>query len=236
VTRTYTFELRNGSTKSRAPSKPALDLKPRLVEGIMLAFAASKSLRLRRLSLVGGCATFTALICLGPLQGRPAAIQKSDSTSSDHFRLTGRARLAVERAVAGARRRLTNQGCQAVLNDFVDGDKRRLTEPLARTGRSAAEYLDDLYFVEGNVSAACLKNRTRLAFTASGSRVIYMCDSRFVPYAMRNATGADMIIIHELLHALGLGENPPTSADITDHVRARCGDGHDGPETDQCPT
>jgi hypothetical protein len=131
-------------------------LKPRLVDGIVLVFATSKSLRLRRRSLVGGCATFTALICLGPLQGRPAAIQK---TSSDHFRLTGRARLAVERAVAGARRRLRNPGCQAVLNDFVDGDQRRLTERLARTGRRAAEYLDDLYFVEGNVSPVCLKNR-----------------------------------------------------------------------------
>jgi len=142
----------------------------------------------------------------------------------------------VERAVAGARRKLTNPGCQAVLNDFVDGGKHRLTERLASTGRSAAEYLDDLYFVEGNVSAACLKNRTRLAFTAVGGRVIYMCDSRFVPYASRNATGAEMIVIHELLHALGLGENPPTSADITDRVSARCGDGHDGSETDRCPT
>jgi hypothetical protein len=142
----------------------------------------------------------------------------------------------VERAVAGARRRLTNPGCQAVLNDFVDGDKHKLTERVTSTGRRAAEYLDDLYFVEGNVSAACLKDRTRLAFTSPGSRVIYMCDSRFVPYASRNATGADLLVIHEFLHALGLGENPPTSVDITDRVRARCGDGHDGPKTDLCPT
>jgi len=30
-------------------------------------------------------------------------------------------------------------------------------------------------------------------------------------------------MIHEALHTLGLGENPPTSAEITERVLARCG-------------
>jgi hypothetical protein len=32
-----------------------------------------------------------------------------------------------------------------------------------------------------------------------------------------------MIVIHELLHALGLGENPPLSVEITGQVMRRCG-------------
>jgi len=35
---------------------------------------------------------------------------------------------------------------------------------------------------------------------------------------------AEMILIHELLHTLGLGENPPTSLEITARVTERCGD------------
>jgi hypothetical protein len=32
-------------------------------------------------------------------------------------------------------------------------------------------------------------------------------------------------VIHEVLHSLGLGENPPSSDHITERVRARCGQG-----------
>jgi hypothetical protein len=34
---------------------------------------------------------------------------------------------------------------------------------------------------------------------------------------------AEAALIHEMLHTLGLGENPPRSRDITARVRARCG-------------
>ena len=34
---------------------------------------------------------------------------------------------------------------------------------------------------------------------------------------------AEIIVLHEALHTLGLGENPPLSAVITDRVAARCG-------------
>ena len=32
------------------------------------------------------------------------------------------------------------------------------------------------------------------------------------------------IVLHEFLHTLGLGENPPTSRAITERVAVRCGD------------
>jgi len=36
-------------------------------------------------------------------------------------------------------------------------------------------------------------------------------------------TVAEAVIIHETLHSLGLGENPPTSDEITRRVFSRCG-------------
>jgi hypothetical protein len=41
-------------------------------------------------------------------------------------------------------------------------------------------------------------------------------------FAERSRAAADAAIIHELLHSLGLGEDPPTSKQITDTVLARC--------------
>jgi hypothetical protein len=33
----------------------------------------------------------------------------------------------------------------------------------------------------------------------------------------------EILLIHEFLHTLGLGENPPTSDAITQRVAVRCG-------------
>ena len=35
-------------------------------------------------------------------------------------------------------------------------------------------------------------------------------------------TWAEVVVIHEALHTLGLGENPPSSAEISIRVAARC--------------
>ena len=39
---------------------------------------------------------------------------------------------------------------------------------------------------------------------------------------MKNPTLAEAMVIHEMLHTLGLGENPPTTFEITDRVLSRC--------------
>ena len=148
--------------------------------------------------------------------------QTTESTSSSHFRLRRQARISVQSAVDGARRRLTRPSCQNLFTDFVDRHGDTLATILAASGQTAEKHLDNLYFVEANTLPQCSGNR--MAFTTPGRRVIYICGARFVPYFARNNTGAEILIIHELLHSLGLGENPPTSADITDRVIARCGD------------
>ena len=50
----------------------------------------------------------------------------------------------------------------------------------------------------------------------------YVNDHRFMGSVLV-AKGGEILLIHELLHSLGLGENPPTSAQITNTVMARCG-------------
>ena len=39
---------------------------------------------------------------------------------------------------------------------------------------------------------------------------------------MHDLLTSEVVIIHELLHALGLGENPPTESGITHQIFARC--------------
>jgi hypothetical protein len=53
--------------------------------------------------------------------------------------------------------------------------------------------------------------------------LIRVCGNRFTWSFSQNSTATEIVVIHEFLHALGLGENPPTSAAITERVTLRCG-------------
>ena len=63
-----------------------------------------------------------------------------------------------------------------------------------------------------------------LAFTSVGSDTVFVCARSFVRVAQRDPALAEMVLIHEALHTLGLGENPPTSGEITARIEERCGD------------
>jgi hypothetical protein len=63
-----------------------------------------------------------------------------------------------------------------------------------------------------------------LAFTEVGSQVIRVCGGQFRDRFLRQRSNTEIIIIHEFLHTLGLGENPPSSQAITRQVALRCGD------------
>jgi hypothetical protein len=128
----------------------------------------------------------------------------------------------MERVMAGARRRLAEPECQALFTDFADRNGRTLAAVLQASGWTPVEYLDLLVFVDANISADCRGARIRIAVTAPGSRVIHVCSRRFVAYFMQDTSAGEILLIHELLHTLGLGENPPSSDEITDRVNARC--------------
>ena len=135
--------------------------------------------------------------------------------------IAGQERFAIERAVAGAARRLADPGCQRVLDDFADGSGRTLADALAELGKTPVEFFNDLYFVDDRETPCCLTRGT-LAFTAPGHRVIRVCGRRFAAVSLSRSTYGDAIMIHEMLHALGLNENPPRSSEITARVLSRC--------------
>src|SRR5262249_35531304 len=67
----------------------------------------------------------------------------------------------------------------------------------------------------------CRADDVTALFTVPNSRVVYVCAARFVDrFAVKTADG-ELLMIHELLHTLGLGENPPKSSEITAVVRRR---------------
>jgi hypothetical protein len=53
--------------------------------------------------------------------------------------------------------------------------------------------------------------------------VVYICPG-FAAFDRRYPDEAEATLIHEALHSLGLGENPPSSRHIQARVRARCPD------------
>ena len=131
-------------------------------------------------------------------------------------------RFAVQGTVDGAAARLSRPSCQDVLADFADESGQSLRTRLLARGNSPAEAFSALRFVDSHSAPQCSAGTT-LAFTQTGSRVIHVCGKQFVKRSMRNRMTAEVIMIHEFLHTLGLGENPPTSEAITAQVVLRCG-------------
>src|SRR5262245_4622886 len=131
-------------------------------------------------------------------------------------------RFAVRGAVEGAAARLSRPSCQAVLADFADESGGNLLTPLVASGRSPADAFATLQFVDHDTAPQCATGKT-LAFTQTGSQLIHVCGREFAKRSRRNRKTAEIIVIHEFLHTLGLGENPPTSQAITAQVTLRCG-------------
>jgi hypothetical protein len=132
-------------------------------------------------------------------------------------------RYVVARAIDGAKRLLEAPRCQGLLDEFSDATGATLRTALNRDNVTPAEFLVRLRYVDGNESPQCQRADSLAAFTIPGNRVIFICGLTFDVQLREKMRAAQMIIIHEMLHAAGLGENPPTSRDITARVTKRCG-------------
>jgi hypothetical protein len=131
---------------------------------------------------------------------------------------------AVQRALLSARRRLGDASCRRVLSDFDSAVERRsLGDVLESRGRTAEGHLDSLVFKDGSGRPRCARPEI-LAFTSVGSGTVFVCARSFVRVAAQDPALAEIVLIHEALHTLGLGENPPTSVEITARIQERCGD------------
>ncbi|SRR6266446_1441994 len=128
---------------------------------------------------------------------------------------------AVERARAGAARKLQEPECQKVFEDFRDREGRPLRQSLEKWGVSAAEYVQMIPFLDGSSHRLCLWSKVELV-SSPGTPRVYVC-GRFATTQVREPGLAEAMVIHEMLHTLGLGENPPTSVEITQRVKGRCG-------------
>jgi hypothetical protein len=127
----------------------------------------------------------------------------------------------VRAAIRGASLRLERPECGRIVSDFTDASGRNLQENLEALGQTPAGYLGLIVFVDGLGQARCVGEQV-LALTTPGSRVIHICP-QFGGQQRRDPALAETVIIHEALHSLGLGENPPSSLEITRRVRDRCG-------------
>ena len=128
---------------------------------------------------------------------------------------------AVARLLGSAARQLDHPECQGLLDEFADASGRPLRVALEASGLPAAEYLEFAVFFYDAPSRLC--GTSNLAITAPGSHAVFVCGERFVRQASRNSRHAEAALIHEALHSLGLGENPPSSDYISERVLARCG-------------
>ena len=139
-----------------------------------------------------------------------------------HLVVNGKAHVIVHAALEGAAQRLSKPDCQRVLDDFQDDRGELLSTVLASKAMTHQEFLSSLFFVDAESDGPCIAH-TVVAYTRPRERVIRVCASRFADATLANQKHMEIVIIHELLHALGLGENPPTSAQITAQVMRRCG-------------
>jgi len=155
--------------------------------------------------------------CLG-------AAERTQGPSLMNFASTA-SRFWVRLAVDGASTRLQEPECQRIFEDFRDRSGNLLSANLRAHGVTVREYVASwIWFVDGSAERGCAPSYHRNAFTQPGSRVIYICGQRLVNAAAAiGSAERDISIIHEILHTLGLGENPPTSMQITKQVALRCG-------------
>ena len=128
---------------------------------------------------------------------------------------------AVYHSLNGASKWLADARCRQVFGEFHDQRGRPLERALEDLGISGDRYLAFVVFRDGGDSDYCTRF-SLLAFTSQSSRVVTVCGRQFAKEWRQRPHVAYATIIHEALHTLGLGENPPSSAAITQRVLAKC--------------
>ena len=158
----------------------------------------------------------------------PAAASVEAGTRPQHRELNPYDRGVVERVRTRAAARLEQAECGKLLTDFTDRGGRSLESNLRPWGVSASEYLRHISFVDGSLVATC-RNAAVMMAAIPGVPRVFVCPagggqvtSRLSRIEFQSGSLAEAMVIHEMLHTLGLGENPPTTLEITERVRERC--------------
>ena len=130
------------------------------------------------------------------------------------------ARFALNRAAREAVQRLERPECRQVLSDFRDASGRTIQIRLDLLNETPRSYLTRLTFRDA-FDHRC-ENSATLAFTYLESRDVFVCGTQFWQAYQRHPSYVEALVIHEMMHTLGLGENPPSSLEINARVLARC--------------
>ena len=154
----------------------------------------------------------------------PSAVLRERLASNVRLSNTFRA-AAVRKAVLGAFDSLGNEKCRGIFSDYRDASGHTLQEKLDALGETGQSYLSLVFFYEESELPGCRssKGQDMSAATTPGSRAVFICRSNFSEGRRPKPFYPEAVIIHETLHSLGLGENPPTSDEITWRVFSRCG-------------
>ena len=131
-----------------------------------------------------------------------------------------RARFTLGRAAKAAAERLERPECQKVLSDFRDSPGQTIQERLDRIEDTPRQYFARLTFREA-LDRRC-QDSARLAFTTVGQREVFICGTQLWRTYTTDPAHVEALIIHEMMHTLGLRENPPSSLEINDGVLKRC--------------
>jgi hypothetical protein len=161
-------------------------------------------------TLIVGLSTHGIAQAVPPLDG--------DSPTPTLAMRDGELAASVHRAVRGAARLLEQPACAEVLDEFSDAGGRPLRDVLDTLTLSPTASLSRMIFRDGRDHRACRRGGL-VAFTGPGSRVVFVCGNRF---GELDRLRAQHVVIHEMLHTLGLGERPPASGYIDRAVARRC--------------
>ena len=133
--------------------------------------------------------------------------------------LTPAERQALQWSVGIAAQQLRRAECLKAFAEFQLDDGSTPLQRLEATGLTAEAFLATLEWESGATSGRCAPGA--LLATVRNGRRVTVCPGFAKIVASQPAFGATLVI-HEQLHALGLGENPPTSTYITTRVYHRC--------------
>ncbi len=156
----------------------------------------------------------------GPEDADAIVLSEAGVASTVHIRNFMTA-LAVSRAVCGAYRRLRRPGCERLFSEFADADGTALRDVLTDTGHTREGYLATVLFYDGSREPRCASEATA-ATTSVRSHAVFICPAVFRALESSNSRAAETLIIHEMLHSLGLGEDPPSTWQITKSVFHFC--------------
>lgn len=153
------------------------------------------------------------------LAGAVLLLSASHLAAQDDAPLSPATSKALGSAITLAKSALKKPACRMLLGAYTDSEGRALERNLDALGASPSAYLGWLSFHRASAAAARCTDPSVVFFTVPSSRVVFACEGRLERLEPRLA-GA--LVLHEALHTLGLGENPPSPSQITARVREKC--------------